>query len=170
MQRLLDGDRLPQARVPVHTAHPAGRDRMPHTSATAATCRVDTNRAPGTYNRTPPPRTPASAAPSGTGTSAGGPSTTSGPPAPSTSPKSASAWSYRLGSSPTRVVPDGPLQEPGRPPDPALRAAVGAARGVTERRRGSLGVEGGVRPSGAGGAEIPSVSVFRTRFVESVRR
>jgi hypothetical protein len=30
MQSLLDGDRLPQARIPVHTAHPAGRDRMPH--------------------------------------------------------------------------------------------------------------------------------------------
>jgi hypothetical protein len=30
MQSLLDGDRLPQARVPVYTAHPAGRDRMPH--------------------------------------------------------------------------------------------------------------------------------------------
>ncbi len=138
MQSLLDGDRLPQARVPVHAAHPAGRDRMPH--GLHHTCRVDTSRATGTYNRTPPPRTPASAVPSGTGTSAGGPSTTSGPPAPSTSPKSASARSYRLGSSPARA-PAGRATSRTRP--------ASRSRLITRCNVGSEGTHSAPHPSNA---------------------
>ncbi|MFD8219444.1 hypothetical protein ACFV2U_38580 [Streptomyces sp. NPDC059697] len=85
---------------------PCAATVCPTASTTPATCRVDTSRAPGAYRRTPPetrvreavftaPGRPSPPVPDGSAT---GPSTTGGPFAPSAKPSSASARSYRLGS------------------------------------------------------------------------